>query len=102
MSYFGNATLSIAEVGGHGDHKLSGDEFNSDDRRKRIEAAASSLCDWVSEYLIEHNGDAPYGLGIFKQEHLPTIARMVAIGMMAQHDFDPKMEGELVTAFAND
>jgi hypothetical protein len=101
MSYFSDATLAIAEIGGHGDHTLSGNEFDRDDRRMRIKIASGCLCDWVHEYLIENSGDAPYGMGIFKQEHLPIIARMIATGMMAQHDLDLEMQGEIVSTLAD-
>jgi hypothetical protein len=97
MSYFGKATTVISEIGGHGDTTLSGDEYNRDDRYKRIAAAASSLCDWVFEYMLE-NGDFETSYlgekqtGIFRQEHLPRIARMCAIAMMVQFECD--LEGE--------
>jgi hypothetical protein len=92
MSYFENAVMTISEIGGHVDHTLPVHQQDDDDRRKRIGGAADDLCDWVYEHLVEDEGR----LGPFKQEHLPRIARMVAIGMMAQFEYDLKREGELI------
>jgi hypothetical protein len=96
--YFHQATSVISEIGGHGDCGLSGDAFNRDDRSKRIENAADSLCDLVFEYLRNDCDD----LRLFKQEHLPTIARMIAIGMMAQfeHDLEAETAAAVIAAEA--
>jgi hypothetical protein len=96
MSYFGQAVMVISEIGGHGDYELSGDEFSRDDRSKRVHSAADSLCDFVYEYLNERFGEDYGDMGIFKQEHLPTIERMIAIGMMAQFEHDQEREAALV------
>lgn len=98
--YFNTAVMEISEIGGYGDYNLAQDEFDRDDRAQRIASAASSLCDFVYEYLLGQGlmDSSDYGTtgGIFKQEHLPTIQRMVAIGMMKQFEYDLKMEGDLV------
>jgi hypothetical protein len=102
MSYFDMATTIIAEIGAHGDYELPADEFNRDDRTKRIDGAASALCDFVAEHLRETEGGDYGDFGIFKQEHLPRIARMIAIGMMAQFEDYQEMEGELVASIMRD
>jgi hypothetical protein len=90
-------TTTISEIGAHGDPTLSGDEYSRDDRSKRIDSAASDLCDWVFEYLMATEGSGEWGdMGRFKQEHLPRIERMVAIGMMVQFEHDLKCEGALI------
>jgi hypothetical protein len=100
--YFDTAVQTIAEIGAHGDHTLPDDEFDRDDHHKRVEKAASALCDWVFEYLMEAEGGGEYcDMGRFKQEHLPRIARMVAVGMMMQFEHDQKMEGALVEGLLN-
>jgi hypothetical protein len=97
--YFNTATMTISEIGAHGDSTLSGDEYNRDDRSKRIGSAASALCDWVFEYLMETEGSGEWGdMGRFKQEHLSRIERMVAIGMMAQFEHDLRCEPGLLIA----
>jgi hypothetical protein len=95
--YFDNVASTIAEIGAHGDHTLPDDEFLRDDRCKRIDSAARTLGDWVFEYLSEiEGGDALSDLGRFKLEHLPRIARMVAIGMMRQFEHDETFYSELI------
>jgi hypothetical protein len=101
--YFDLATMTISEIGGHGDCDLPADEFARDDRTKRVDTAANSLCDWVFEHLMETAGNGEWGnMGIFKQEHLPRIERMLAVAMMAQFEHDLKMEGELVAELLKD
>jgi hypothetical protein len=100
--YFNTATMTISEIGAHGDPALSGDEYRRDDRSKRIDSAASELCDWVFEYLMQAEGGGEWGdMGRFKQEHLPQIERMVAVGMMAQFEHDLEREGELIAELKN-
>jgi hypothetical protein len=43
--------------------------------------------------------DGSFNLGSFKQEHLPTIARMVATGMMAQFEYELERECQRNDAF---
>jgi hypothetical protein len=100
--YFNTATMVISEIGAHGNPTLSGDEYRRDDRCERIDSAASALCDWVFEYLMETEGSGEWGdMGRFKQEHLSRIQEMVAIGMMVQFDHDLEREGELITELKN-
>ena len=96
--YFSSAVMIISEIGAHGDHELSGADFNHDDRSKRIRGAAESLCDFVYEYLVDSGyvGDFAKNNIKFEQEHLPIIAGMIAVGMMAQFEHDLKMELEIV------
>jgi hypothetical protein len=94
FNYFDEATRTIAETGGHGDFKLPNDQFDVDDREKRIVAADASLRDWIWEYLMKTAGNGePGDLGIFRRDHLPRIQRMVAIAMMAQFEHDQRIEG---------
>jgi hypothetical protein len=97
MSYFNSATMAISEIGAHGDYELPANEFDHDDRRKRISSAASGQCDFVYEYLLENgmfSGCSNFTTNNiqFKREHLSTIARMAAVGMMAQFEQDLEME----------
>ena len=98
MSYFNYATMVISEECAHGDYELPADEFRRDDRWKRIDSAASSLCDWAFEYLLETEGFEGFreNPGTFKHEHLPRICKMLAIAMMAQFEHDQEMESRLI------
>ena len=100
MGYFEQATTAVSEIGGVGDCELPKDEFGRDDRTKRIDAAAGALCDWVYESLLD-SGEFGDG-GIFNQEHLPRIQRMVAVGMMVQFEHDQEMEATLVAELLKD
>lgn len=96
--YFDRATMTISEIGNHGDASLSGDEFARDDRAKRIESAAYSLCDWVYEYNCDRGE-----LGCrFNQEQRDIIARMCAVAMMHQFEHDHEAERELVADLAKE
>ena len=96
--YFDRAVMTISEIGDHGDDKLTGAEFDRDDRAQRIDKAAYALCDWVFEHLCQEN-DGGFNLGIFKQEHLPEIAHMCAVAMAAQFDFELERELSVNEAF---
>jgi hypothetical protein len=92
--YFDSAILTIAEVGAHGDAKLSGDEFDRDDRAKRIGQAADSLCDYVHEHILEARGEETR-LKHFTQDDLDMIARMIAVGMMHQFEHECRLVADL-------
>jgi hypothetical protein len=95
---FDQATLTIAEIGAHGDYMLRGEEFDRDDRAKRIDQAADLISDWVFESICQRY-DGMFNLGDFKQEQLPVIARLVAVGMAAQFDFELERECQRNEAF---
>ena len=97
-----HAAGDIASIGAFGDHSLPDEAFNYDDRGARIDAATSALIDWVSCCLIERSGDDPAHdpTKIFKREHIPFVARLVAVGMEAQFEHDRRQEGELVAGMA--
>jgi hypothetical protein len=62
---------------------------NPKDRSARIDDAASALVDWVHEQLIDR--------GVrFDANDLCALRKMVAVAMIAQHDYDAKMWGCVV------
>jgi hypothetical protein len=82
---FKEAALTIASIGAYGDLELPDDAFNRDDRTQRIHAARSILSDYVFEELCQQRDN-------FKPEHVSTIAHMIAVGMMAQFNYDLEAE----------
>jgi hypothetical protein len=91
MSYFRTPTITIAEIGAHGDMSLEGEEYMRSDRGRRISDAADSLCDFVHEHIVETRGDY-IRFTRFTQDDLNMIASMIAIGMMAQYEHDFEAE----------
>lgn len=86
--YFDRATRVISEIGAHGEG-MSLEEYSRSDRPNRITAAATALCDFVFEHLMETEGNGEWGnTGAFTQAHMSRIAEMVAIGMMVQFEYD--------------
>jgi hypothetical protein len=92
--YFDQATSAISSEGAYGDHDLPHEAFAIDDRRKRIKDAADDLGDYVYETLLDMGlfGDGK----LFGQEHIEHVARMIAVGMMAQYEHDEKFCIDLV------
>jgi hypothetical protein len=79
----------IAEVGAHGDPKLSNRAFVHDDRRERLHKAAAGLADWVGMRFEDDELD---------QGLRARIAEAIALGMMLQFEHDQKCGGEMLTA----
>jgi hypothetical protein len=82
--------LSIAEdaEGANGDRS----------RTKRISRAASGLCDYVHETLIDHS--LADGVSVDQEFH-PVVQRMIAAAMVAQYEYDEDRCGQLVADVAN-
>ena len=55
----------------------------------RIDSASAALVDWVYEYLADECVH-------LDERRLAVVRRMVAVAMLAQHDYDAKMWGCVV------